>query len=68
MNGISRDSRGYDNMKTSKTIKCNLCNNPAHGIYKKESKNKVTRCLDCAPPFRIVIGFKPLNMHLKEKG
>lgn len=55
-------------MKIEKIIKCDNCSEPAHGIYKKENKNQVTRCLNCAPPLRIVTGFKPLNMCIKTKG
>lgn len=48
----------------AETIKCDLCNNPAHGIYKKKH-NKLIRCWDCAPPLKIITGFKCLNTHLK---
>lgn len=50
-------------------ILCDNCKEPAHGIFKKQSGNKVIRCLDCAPPLKITTGFKPLNKHLKlDKG
>lgn len=55
----------FENPKEPEIIKCDICDNPAHGIYKKKHL-KLTRCLYCAPPPTIVIGFKPLNMHLKK--
>lgn len=48
-------------------ITCTLCPKPAHGIYRKNSGEKVTSCEKCAPLWKNVSGFEPVNMHLKKK-
>lgn len=53
------------NMMPPELITCAICSKPAHGIYRKTSGEKVTRCEKCAPPWKYVTGFEPVNMYFK---